>query len=393
MIFRFVSPILLITIMSISLVAQEGAGLIYGKYNGLNASKINPSYLLKSSNLWEVQLAGAHIYFENDYAGIYQSNMINILQNIEGVIVSDRAYDDNINAQPLDVIFNSKNQKTFVDLKAEVLGPGGYVNINDKLTLGVSTKLRSFFTARDIPSSLNYYNVIDLPTDSIFELNPFQSNAMVWSEYALHYAQQILPNLNIGASLKYLNGYKAFSIDNNMGIDYVERADTLMALDKGQTHFRYSELEDDDIDLVGSGFGIDLGININNNDGSFLGISILDLGWVNMNGKDYLIDYEAGQSILYPDYDFVTTIDQQIGQMIQDGFRIDSTESYTMILPTALSFQYQKSIDRHWSVEGHWVHRVELGDNQIRRPNSLSFSGVYETKHFSAFLPITMYEY
>jgi len=63
------------------------------------------------------------------------------------------------------------------------------------------------------------------------------------------------------------------------------------------------------------------------------------------------------------------------------------------MLPAALSIQYRQKINDHTSVEGHLVQRLKVVEMQMPRSNSLNVTGVYDRKHFSAFLPVTLYNY
>ena len=388
----FVTLVILFIVDTTSF-AQEHIGLSYGQYNGITATSINPTFLIHADNKWEIQLAGAHTFFDTNYGYIKNTSFFNLARNGELVNVPDVAYDDVSDAQDLDVVFNSQYIKTYFDGKLNVLGPGGYYRFNNDIVFGISSKVRSALTSYDIPSSLNYYNAKDLPGDNVFELNEFQVNALVWTEYGIHYAQKLSNVLGVGASIKLASAYTSLSFDNNVNIDYIERADTLSALDKGQGRLAFPVHEGDQPDVIGGGLSFDFGLNYKNEDGSYLGFSIIDLGWVNITGKDYLVDFEEGQSIIYDDYKGIKEVDQQISRMIRDGFQIDSSSSFTMILPTAISLQYQKSLTNKIGIQGHWMQHLKLSDLQLRHTNSTTVSATYDTKHFSAFLPITMFNY
>lgn len=384
-------PVLLFSIHPLTLNAQDRIGLTFGKYNGLTSSFLNPSYLLESQNTWEIQIAGNHTFFETNYAYIKNSSLLNLISNSGEVNIPDIAYDDVTEAQQYDVIFNTQNIKTFFDGKSELIGPGFFYKLNNNTAIGVSAKLRGALTSFDIPSALNYYTVSELPGNQIFTGTEFQINALAWAEYAVHYAQS-LGNLNVGINLKYLNGYTSFSFDNNLEIDYIETADTLTSLNKGQFTLAHP-IHGEQPDVVGSGWAIDFGLNFQNEDGSKFGFSIIDLGYINLAGKNYTINFEEGQSIVYDDYKKAKTIDEQIQQMKTDGFTIDSTSGHSIILPTAVSFQYQNSLSRNLGIQAQLIHSFKLSDYQVRHSNSIVLSAVYDKKHFSAFLPITMYNY
>jgi len=389
---KLFSLFLILIIAKLQLDSQERIGLLYGNYNGINASQLNPSYLLRSQNKWEVQIVGLHSFFETNYGHINSSSLYDAISNQELLTIPDIPFDDVANAQQHDVIFNSENIKTFFDAKTDLLGPGGFFKISNNKAIGFSTKIRGSITSFEVPSSLNYYTVKDLPGHKEFTANRFQLNALVWSEYAIHYAQSI-GKLELGVNLKYINGYTSFSFDNNYDIDYIERSDTLIALEKGQFSFTDPTNRNEQPDVIGNGLGIDIGINYLNNDGSYIGFSIIDLGYVNLNGKNYTVNFEANQFIIYSDYNFVKSVNDQIQQMIRDGFAIDSTEGHSVILPTAISFQYQKTFENKIGIQAHWIQNLRLSDYQIRHSNSLTISATYDKKHFSAFIPVTMYNY
>jgi|GEM_PF-5777945 len=57
-----IGKLLLVLCFSIAtngLISQETSGLVFGNYAGINSTKLNPSFSLRSLNKWDLQLAGA----------------------------------------------------------------------------------------------------------------------------------------------------------------------------------------------------------------------------------------------------------------------------------------------------------------------------------------------
>lgn len=379
--------------ISIFCNAQESIGLKYGQYNGVSASSLNPSYLNKTHSKWRFRLGGVHIFASTNYGHIHNTNTINLLSNANEVNVSDIPYDDVITPQNLDVVFKTQNTDSYFDIKGEILGPGITYRLNDKTIIGVNTKGRLFASGKSIPSSLNYYNITELQSDSIFVASQFQVNAMTWMQYGVALGHLFNDNFSFGVNVNYMRGYDAAGIDNNLSVNYIERGDTLTSLDPGQTRLVFSDLDDDVNRPNGTGFTTDIGINIKNENGSYIGFSIIDLGYLKTSGKNHLISFQENQSVIYPDYDHVNSSEDLISQLDEDGFTIDSTASFTMLAPTALSIQFENPISEHWQIQGHWVQRLQLNDIQVQRANSLTVAGVFEKKHLSVFIPVTLYNY
>ena len=144
----------------------------------------------------------------------------------------------------------------------------------------------------------------------------------------------------------------------------------------------------------GTGFGLDLGVTSTTMFPfkSKVGISILDLGWINYSGKNYNLSF-SNSSIDFSNYENISSDEALIAQLTQDFVQIDSAESFRMFLPTALSLQILRPLNDHWHVEGSLAQAIKFSSRQITRSNSVHASLIYNRKHFSAYMPLSIYNY
>lgn len=382
--------VLFISFTTISAHTQEASGLSLGNYNGLLSTKLNPAFINKSQNKWEVQLIGSHLFFENNYGYVDNTSFTNLIGRTDEVEIYQPETDVPLQDLPLPLIFNEAPRNSFVDLKGEILGPGIMITLRDKYKVGVSYKLRGMAGAQNISSSLNYHNVSNLQVDSVFQLKAFDASAALWSEYAVHLGIQQNKNLSIGATLKYLRSHLSSVFSTNVDFDYrYQGSDLIEGISGSNFQIGYNENNN------GWGLALDAGFLLHNFDGngSEFGFSILDLGWMRNNGSYYNISFQDATQLSVSNYENIDTYEALITQLENDFIDIESSDSYTILAPTAFSLQYKRKITKYISAEAFVVQNLKWSNKQLRRSNSFNVTGLYERKHFSAFLPIALYDF
>jgi len=190
------------------------------------------------------------------------------------------------------------------------------------------------------------------------------------------------------------NKHSAF-VDNNLSSDVFRSTDNIInALTLGSIEF--GGLINQTIgSSFGSGFSIDLGVTLEN---LFpfvadVGVSLLDFGYLKNNSTQYQLNFNELQRINPADYENISNTEQLLSQLDTDFVELDSTLGFVTYLPTALSFQIVRPINDRMSIEASLTQGIMFSDRQLKRPNSMTASFVYERRNFSAFVPITIYDY
>lgn len=376
----------------INVISQEAIGLILGQNNGITSSYINPTFINLSTHSYEIQIAGAHAFFDTDYGYIEKSSLLNIINNYSDL---DYVRFDNIsNVEQGQVVFKTDNSSSHVDLKGEVLGPGFMINITPSIKLGLSSRSRAYAAVRSIPDILNFYNINNTFTETIYSSGAVSGSSLAWSEINAHLSYQLNPKIVIGGNIKYLVTHAGSYVDVPLDFSFVY-PDTELVSAASDGQYTIASSTDHENYNNGSGYGIELGISIDNflNTGSSLGISLLDIGLANINGQKLVVGYDNSILLSRSNYSNIESIDTLFNQVRSD-FEIQSeSNSLNIGLPTALSIQYKYPITEKYSMEGVFVQRLKFWANQLSRSNSLMISGVYDTKNISAFLPVTLYDY
>ena len=373
---------------------QEAMGLKTGGYNGINSTRLNPAFAFKSKNKWDIQLAGAHAFFQTDYGHIHNSNLFKTLSNLDSITELNYPVDDIVMAEDLDVVYKIGASASHVDVHAEFLGPGFLFNVNPDLKVGMSYALRAYGSMHDIPSIFNYYSINNTFIDSTYTSEKINSVAARWHEVSFHVSKKI-DKIVFGAQVKYLLGWGMghFSVDNNFSFNSPTEA-SVTAASTGQ--FNVASIGWNESDrMQGTGIGIDIGINIDDflMEGSQLGVSILDIGSISSAGQNITYGFDLQDSLVRDNYLDIRDDITLINQLNNDFEVIEDSGSLTAGLPLALSIQYKYQINEKFSFESALTQRIKLSKTMLSRPNSFYVGGVYENKYFSAYLPVTVYDY
>jgi len=385
--------------------SQIASGLIFGEFNGINATKINPSSAFNSSQKWDVQIGGGHVFFQTNYGYINKSNLFNTISNSDEIEIHNYPDDPVENAAPLSVIFSADNSNTFTNAKAEVFGPGFMFQLNPKIKLGIFTRGRAFASLMDFPDELNYYNLNNTIVNTQYDANKFTSGTAGWNEIGLLYAQKISKNIILGASFKYNVGISGanFRFENSFSFTSND-LQTFNPVGFGEYRISYAEIDSDLMN--GNGFGLDLGITINNifSKGTSLGISILDLGYTKFNGRSLFVSYDQTHILERSNYSSLNDPNELLDQITTDFYARREFDEVFIDHPTTISIQYLHTINKRVKIQAvfnqginikksEYIKGTVYPSGEIEGPNSLLATGIYETKNISVFLPMTLVNY
>lgn len=389
----YIATIFYLFMVPIQALTQEGYGLLHGSYNGISSANLNPSNLLKSTHKWEFRFGGFHLGGQTNYAHLHKTSILDLARNNDG---SNIIIDSDSNLNPRDLVFNNNQQQKFFEARATLLGPGLFFSINPFTKIGVSSSIRTMGSVFRIPTVLNYQNLeVNIRDDSV-KIPERNMAGMVWEEIAIHYAT-FWNQVDFGVSMKLVMPLHVAYVNNVSEFDYILDLDSnLTGLTKGTLEVGFNDFDENQVTKkIGMGGALDLGWRFPKILGSKsnVGISILDIGLSRVKAKKYTLGIEQDQTINVEDYQYITDQNELLRLANEDGFQVDSTDYLTMFAPTALSIQYEIPLRKNLYFNAALVQRLKFFDNQVPRANSINGTLVYDSKHFSAFLPVSLYNY
>ena len=392
--------------------SQEQLGLRLENYSGINSLSLNPANNLSGAFKWDVNLVGAGIFGETNYGFIYNTNVSDIIHTLPEV---DAAYNySSENQFPDNTLiydFYENGKKKYGNLNMVVLGPSFMVNLESGHSFGLFTNFRSAVSAQGIPTELNYYFFDQTPLGQEIDIKPFTGAGMTWSEIGVNYARRMeltSGNLDIGGSVKFLNGYEGFFINNNENFNLTQLpGDTFSfsspALDFGLTTANASG-ESFDLNRNGGGVAFDLGavFTIDGSEDTYqwkFGAALLDIGKIkfNKNAEHHEIRTDQTFSIPTGDYDDVNDLDDVLNMLSEQSLGDSSLslkdQNFDIWLPGALSLQADYNIIQHVFVNATIIQRLPYQRNAVKRGNLLALTPRFEHRWWSAALPISVYNY
>ena len=392
--------------------AQEQLGLKLENYSGINSVLLNPTNQLTSPLKWNINIASAGFFFDNNYAYFEDASIFTILRNTEDI--QTRPDIDLENQDPNDFLivdFYSGNRKKQGSALTTIMGPSFMVNLESGWSFGLFTNYRTALSARKIPSSLNYYSFNQREVLENFSISPFKAAGMAWGELGFNLAKRIETasgTIGLGINAKYLNGNEALFFNNNTTFD-------LTRLEEDSLHFQNLEIsygltnsidseEDYQLQKNGSGLGIDIGFTYidgySENDYNWkVGASIIDIGRINFktNAEQHSIEVRDPFTIATNDYNDLSSISDQSLllslQVLDDSLASLDQNQFNVGLPTAFTAYGDYHLTEHIYLNALFVQSIPLAENGVVRDNLLALSPRFEHQWFGAMMPISLLNY
>lgn len=392
--------------------SQEQLGLRTETFSGVNSLGLNPANYLSGSFNWDVNLVGAGVFGQTNYGFIRYTSLSEIIRlSPEADLASNYNSENQFPENTLILDFNDSNRRTYFNGSTTVMGPAFALRLESGHSFGVFTNFRTAVSAQQIPPSLNYYFFDRTPFGEAINIKPFSVAGMSWSEIGFNYARRVemtSGNLDIGVSLKFLNGYEAFFLNSKGTFDLTQfPGDTiLLASPELEYGLTTSNASGDDFSLNrnGGGLAVDIGavFTIEGYDGPYLwkfGAALLDIGRINFTGNAQLHRINEGQTFAIPtrDYDDLDNVDE-ILELLSEQAIGNSTASlqgrnFKVWLPGALSLQADYRLMSNVFVNATLIQRMPYRQNTIQRGNLLAITPRFEHRWLSAALPVSLYNY
>lgn len=384
--------------------AQEKYGMSSDPGSGVNGIFLNPAFSSRYHLDWHINLVSFHLFAENDYAHVSNSNLISTLANINNIDVVTRRNQVNENNSSRQLIFDAEGRKS-LSVVSSVTWPSAIWKKNDKEKVGFFVQSRGLGSGFRIPEQLGYYDISEV-RDTTVVVPSFGVSAGSWTDLGVHYSKVLNSDpyestaVGINARLVLPHESGRFFLENN--VDYSRFRDTFstegLITDSGYNYFTtgttsYSPR------INGIGLAVDIGYHFTTPDYSY-GISLLDLGFAHVSGNaetfkiisDTVAVFDASQ-VIDPD-DIIGIVEEvdrqlepQVSRVVEEG------GSFTMGMPTAISLQYARPLSRQVSLSANLVQRIPLFRKGLRRPNSLAVVPTYRSGLLAVSMPASLYEY
>ncbi len=402
----------ILLLFMISAKAQSYMGFLTDNYSGVHGVISNPANIVDSRFKTDINLVGFSLFAGNDYFGVS-------LDDINEIIDDEYDFDEDAKRSP-------KSSNNLVG-NVDVLGPSFMFNINEKNSIAIFTRLRTFANVNGVNGATLESLIDDLDDNISFDLiqGDIYGSSHAWGELGISYARVIMNKeehfLKGGISLKYLQGLgTAYGTGNGLSIDF--DADAIAAgngsvTTTGQVAYGYSQnFEDpDDVDIEvvsgATGVGADLGFiyewrpdhkEFTSTDSKGkkympkdvnkykikVGLSLTDLGAISYDG-------------IQESYDFNRTVSQDNFEDVD----IDELERFygvptlgdpeKAVLPTALHLNGDWNINQKFYLNLNTDLSLTSKEkiNRSRIANVVSLTPRFESKWFSFYSPISLVQH
>ncbi len=401
--YKKIALVLFMVFMANMTIAQSYKGFLEDNYNGVHGVLSNPANIADSRMKLDINLIGVSAFFGNDYI------KVNLGDAIDDI---DKVFDE---------ADRTPSQSNFMANNLDILGPSFMLSLNEKNSIAIYSRARSFFNIIDVNGTLlDKEGGFNEDENFFIDEGSFSGALNVWTEFGLTYARTLLDKeqhfLKGGITFKYIIGVQnAYTQGEDVQLDY--DANTRSINTSGQlTYGEYDFNTGIDFDNFlessnASGFGFDLGLvyewrpeNETTDqlikDGSSVfnrginkyklkfGASITDISKINnRDGINGVYDLNKTQNI-----------DNFDGQNLEEGIRGNfdligpETSSADSHLPAALHANLDWNINSlfylNLNTDLSLVKANQLNSNSIL--NEVSLSPRFESKWLSVYSPLRM---
>lgn len=382
------------------LIAQSYIGYQWDNYAGVHVLTNNPANIVDSRFRTDINLASGSLFLTNDYFDF----------KINDLFKSDFEFDDSAR--------NPKAENNML-FNIDVLGPSFMFNLNPTNSVALFTRGRAIFHTTGMDGHLlDDLNNDNFGSDYSVRNQNFSVSYHSWYELGASYAR-VLKNTGThffkgGISVKYLLGfYNAYVKAENYSLDFNDTGNPLTSVytSTGTIYAgNVNNLEDidDPSKIMGSGLGADIGFTYEfrpnyqsyaykDKEGNIqykkdknkylfrIGLSVTDIGSIRYKDVERKV-YDANTTYTEaesnnPDFEPYATLSTNL-----------STKA---ILPTAL----RTNIDWNFSNNLYLNMNTDLSlvnkkkENASYIANNVLITPRYETKWFSAYLPVSYMKY
>jgi hypothetical protein len=392
--FKFIALTLILFLgRFLEIGAQTFVGAQIDNRAGIRGLTLNPANVVNPRLKSELNLFSSSAFFGNDYIGVGLSDLSGFTDEFD----FDETFD--VNAKP---------DNNFVG-NLDILGPSFQINLSEKHSVALSTRVRGFFNLNNIGGEF-FETVITGEsgdeTGYVVEMENLSGITNVWAEIGATYGRQFISNDKINlkgaATLKYLGGAGGLIGSSEvLGGLYVDATNTLTT--RGRLNYGYSSgFESGEIDFGGftSGFGMDLGFIFelkSDSENSYqdgyklrAGLSVMDIGSINYSGFTQF-QYNMDKTISADQFE-----DGNLSDILEENYEGTSERGSARLgMPTSLQIFTDYSITNKFyvSVLGS-LSLKDHGDLPVSQViNSVSLTPRFESGWISVYSPLSYRQY
>ena len=403
-----------------TLGAQTQLGLRTGAYAGVHAWSVNPAQGAHSALDWDVNLAGAAVFFSTNYAYLENSSLAHELGRLEE---STFAFSNRMSGVPvsdeLTVVQYNDTRRTYRYQSVQsILGPAFSARINEQWSVAVTTAMRVSSTGVNVPTALNYAKYDERPFDLPFVVDDLQFTAMSWREIGVGVAHRIPTyqgSLSLGMTVKHLRGYEAGFLRNRSPFQMAKIPDMSFVVDRVDVDFGYTSSNligrDESFELTpnGAGFGLDLGVTyaLEDRDGRPVfraGAAVIDIGGIrfNQNAVYHRVRSDMPAVQRYHDYDdlsSITELPELVDRFISSATTRDAptyratTNAFRIGMPSVLHLQADVRPHELFGIDALLVQNLRNDGVAIRQASLLAVTPRFEHRWGAVAVPLSLYEY
>ncbi len=418
--------IIVLILLNIHVNGQEMLGLGFSNYSGISGKNINPAFLTGSKVYLDINVVGAGLSVENNFAYLPNQN-----GNIWTILHGD-TLPEIYGSYGYNGYFNYHRGRPYYNISemATVMGPGVMLQYG-KQAFGISVSARNYGSVYRFPGNIlqNLYNKGN-NSDVIgkeYSMKNFGFTSLSWGELSFNYAYDFYERygtkLTGGIEFKVLYGVEGvyselhtlkYHLVSESGVKIDTLSATLgMALPVDYYHDR--------ADLnpwhKGNGVGFSIGFTytkeLNNAEpkekNSFcanpyqkykyrIGLSVLDIGSIRFNNNTRLyqiqthnVTMDTNQFNVYNNID--ATINSFMTQIQVDSTKALVDSTIKMSLPTALSLQMDYRLRKNIYISGFWIQPLRFNKKSLRRPAELAVIPRYDTRWLGVSMPVSWFNY
>jgi len=384
-------------------------------YAGVSSLALNPANNLTNPLNWDINLASAAVFLENNYAFVRNTNTIDFLKNVStydffsAPDVEGRTPKD---AFVVDYV-NDKRKRHGIGI-INIMGPSVAFRLKEIHSVGFFINYRAIASTQAINNNFSFYNYNQPGGIPPFKIKPFEGALVSWREFGLNYAVKLPTlqgSLGFGINLRYLQGFEGAFFENASTNQHqrFNRFSFVSSRVDARFGFTTTNLNGDNFHLQknGSGFALDLGATyiVEGDRENYLwkiGASILDLGSIrfNKNVQSHVVRADSSTLVDGTSYETLTSLEDLplAAQIFSFQILGDSTASlqqggFKVLLPTALSLQGDYSFTDNFYLNATLVQRIPMSGVAAERGNLFALTPRFEHRWFADSLPFVLFNW
>ncbi len=414
----------------ININAQNQFGLTTGNYAGLYSLQINPANICFQPVTFEINILGADLYINNN--DFFTKPTFLPKLGFNSIRVENYKYNPS-SYKPGNLLLKRDLQSNgYIFGGVNVLGPSFLFAINKKTSMAITTAFKTYLSATNISNIAATASFEGLSYKPILRQQIKMENTKLsfgsWAELGFSYAHVINDNKKythrIGISVKglfglaggyiYDNGYNGWNDDGNKLI--FDSSNFSYAYSGPSTSKKYKNTSNSSISLNGIGASFDIGYAIQKNTSgtSFCpnlyqfvnnikvykwkaGISLLDIGGIHYFKNSFATNIVNG-SLNWNKFDTIAKYDITVMDATLRSYvgaeKTQTFNSFWLILPSAISLQYDYNLKSNFYVNANIVQRITLAKMpSLSRMNTVAIIPRYDIEKLTVCLPFILNEY